>query len=368
MLDESPWDPDYQLRLVRNDPALLWFPGVTHWPIEAVGPHRYLEAPIYHTDLLLNPVERRREKSSRYERIEPGKRSRRTAAQPCLLPPGGPARGRAHGSARGGRAADRGGALRRSLGPAERPVGELRRATRDEVDRYWHGRPPTPELYRARIEIVREPAAIAARETRAVDVRITNEGSHVWPPGTRGVPEIRASYRWRTGDGAIVVDGGLRTPFPHALGPGETALVPVDVTAPPDPGRYVLELDLVHEHVRWFENGVSLAVEVSPQPLVLLAGADERALSELAADLCEAVPGVEPAYVGAPGGDSGYRTFPGARRYVLEGGGASRPATLWRGARLLASARRLRRGGRPAVADEFLVPLTEVGSRPRSRW
>ena len=192
-------------------------------------------------------------------------------------------------------------------------------------------------------------------------MRITNEGSHVWPPGTRGVPEIRASYRWRTSDGAIVVDGGLRTPFPHALGPGETALVPVDVTAPSDPGRYVLELDLVHEHVRWFESGVSLAVEVSPQPLVLLAGADERALSELAADLCEAVPGVEPAYVGAPGGDSGYRTVPGARRYVLEGGGASRPATLWRGARLLASARRLRGGGRPAVADEFLVPLSEVG-------
>ena len=73
MLDESPWAPDYQLRLVRNDPALLWFPGVTHWPIEAVGPDRNFYAPLYHTDLLLNPVERRREKSSRYERIEPGK-------------------------------------------------------------------------------------------------------------------------------------------------------------------------------------------------------------------------------------------------------------------------------------------------------
>ena len=116
--------------------------------------------------------------------------------------------------------------------------------------------------------------------------------------------------------------------------------------------------------MRWFESGVSLAVEVSPQPLVLLAGGDERALSAIAADLCQAVPRVEPAYVGAPRGESGYRTFPGARRYALEGGGASRPATLWRGARLLASARRLRRGGRPAVADEFLVPLSEAGLAP----
>ncbi len=74
VLDDAPWYPDYQLRLVRNDPALLWFPGITHWPIEALGPHRYVEAPIYHTDLLLNPLERRREKSSRYERVLPGKR------------------------------------------------------------------------------------------------------------------------------------------------------------------------------------------------------------------------------------------------------------------------------------------------------
>jgi hypothetical protein len=68
-----------------------------------------------------------------------------------------------------------------------------------------------------------------------------------------------------------------------------------------------------------------------------------------------------PAYVGPPTGEAGYRTLPGARHYVLEGGRASRLATLWRGARLLVNARRLRQGGRPAVADEFLVPLAEVG-------
>ena len=361
LLDESPWLPDYQLRLVRNDPALLWFPGVTHWPIEAVGPHRYVEAPIYHTDLLLNPLERRREKSSRYERIEPGKRVDGLPLNHALYLP----------EDRGELAltevpAEDVAPIETALsgdpwGPRSAPAREPRHATREEVDRHWHGRPPTPELYRARLEVAREPVAFAARETRAVDVRVTNEGGHVWPPGTRGVPEIRASYRWRSTDGAILVDGGLRTPFPHALGPGETALVPVDVTAPSDPGRYVLELDLVHEHVRWFGSGVSLQVEVSPQPLVLLAGADEQVLEALAADLCEAVPAVELAYVGASTGDSGYRTIPAPRRYVLEGGHVSRPATLWRGARLLASARRLRSGGRPAVADEFLVPLAEVG-------
>ena len=361
MLDQSPWNPDYQLRLVRNDPALLWFPGVTHWPIEAVGPHRYVEAPIYHTDLLLNPIERRREKSSRYERIEPGKRiDGRPVNNAYYLP-----EDRAEVALKDVPEEDA-EPIEAALsgdpwGERSALPDELRHATRAEVDSHWHGKPPTPELYRARLEVVRTPVTIAARETRAVDVHVTNEGSHVWPPGTRGVPEIRVSYRWRGSDGSILVDGGLRTPFPHALPPGGTALVPVDVTAPSDPGRYVLALDLVHEHVRWFESGVSVDVDVSPQPLVLLAGADERALATIAADLCEAVPGVEPAYVGQPTGESGYRTVPGTRRYVLEGGGASRPATLWRGARLLVSARQLRRGGRPAVADEFLVPLSEVG-------
>ena len=69
-----PWVPDFQLRLVVNDPRLVWFPGITHWPIQAIGPHRYLETPLYHTDLLLNPEERRRAKVRRYEAAVPGRR------------------------------------------------------------------------------------------------------------------------------------------------------------------------------------------------------------------------------------------------------------------------------------------------------
>ena len=66
-----PWTPDFQLRLVANDSRLVWFPGITHWPIQAIGPHRYLETPLYHTDLLLNPTDRRRAKVRRYERGDP---------------------------------------------------------------------------------------------------------------------------------------------------------------------------------------------------------------------------------------------------------------------------------------------------------
>lgn len=361
MLDEAPWYPDYQLRLVRNDPALLWFPGITHWPIEAVGSHRYLEAPLYHTDLLLNPLERRREKSSRYERVLPGKRLAGLPLNHALYLPEdreevsfAPVPEEDALAIEAALAGDPWGA------PTPLPIGP-RGASRAEVDLHWHGRPPAPEDYQARLEPVREQHLVSARETRALDVRITNEGMRTWPPGTLGWPEIRVSYRWGSAAGPVAVAEELRTPLPHAVGPGESALVPVYVTAPARPGSYRLELDLVHEHVRWFGSPLVLSVEVRPQPLVLIAGADEKTLAALAATVCEAVPNVEPAYVGAVTGSAGYRTLPGARRYVLEGGGRSRPAVLWRAARLLLNAWRLRRGGRPAVAAEFLGPLAEVG-------
>ena len=360
MLDQAPWFPDYQLRLVRNDPALLWFPGVTHWPIEAVGPHRYVEAPLYHTDLLLKPLPERREKSSRYERLLPGKR---VAGLPLnhayYLPEERPHVALAEVPAEdlceieAALDGDPWGA------PVPKPKG-LRRASREEIDSHWHGRPESPDLYRARLEVVRPDVSLATRETRALDVKVSNEGTHVWPPGELGAPPIRVSYRWRALDGTLVVDGGLRTGFPHAVLPGETALVPVSVTAPERPGSYRLELDLVHEHVRWFGSTATLTVEVERQPLVLLAGADEETLRELASALCESAPAVELAYVATGFRDGGYRAVPGARSYVLDAGSASRPATLVRAGRLLLDAARSRRGGRPAVAGEFLSALAQA--------
>ena len=53
-LDQAPWRPDYQLRLVQNDSRLLSFPDETHVPIQALGPAQYLELPLYHADCILN--------------------------------------------------------------------------------------------------------------------------------------------------------------------------------------------------------------------------------------------------------------------------------------------------------------------------
>jgi FkbM family methyltransferase len=48
---------------------------------------------------------------------------------------------------------------------------------------------------------------------------------------------------------------GLRTQFEESVPPGATTRTMVAVQAPASPGEYLLEVDVVHEHVRWFGAG-----------------------------------------------------------------------------------------------------------------
>src|SRR5262249_28147342 len=71
-LSVAPWYPDFQLRLVRNDPSVDAPPSKVHElpPIE--GAMRFLEQGVYHLDLLVNSYEVRRRRASEYERMRPG--------------------------------------------------------------------------------------------------------------------------------------------------------------------------------------------------------------------------------------------------------------------------------------------------------
>jgi hypothetical protein len=68
-LAEWPWQPDYQLRLVRNEPALLRFPGTVHTSVTCLGAAQYLTEPIYHLDCLVRSEEERAEKVRLYNRL-----------------------------------------------------------------------------------------------------------------------------------------------------------------------------------------------------------------------------------------------------------------------------------------------------------
>jgi hypothetical protein len=368
-----PWVPDFQLRLVRNDPRVLWFPGITHWPIQAIGPHRYLDAPLYHTDLLMSPTERRRAKVRRYETAIPG---RRVAGLPMndayFLP-----EDRDGVTVVDVAEADR-EAIRRLLDlepwPEPRPPAvPIPTATREEVDTHWHGAPPTDDLYRATLEVVDELAPFAVGEQRGIVLRVTNRGTHTWPPGGLGWPDVRIGYRWLGAAGEILVAEGLRTSLPARLEPGGSLALPVDVLAPPVAGAQTLVLDLVHENVRWFGSEVSARVEVRPAPCVAILGDTEQAAAAAAAVLAEVAPAVRPLVLTtAPERTTeihGYPAAPAARSYVLGAGTRSgrlvaTACAMLRSAALLGDATLRRLGGRPRLAAPdgvaFLDGLSEA--------
>lgn len=91
---------------------------------------------------------------------------------------------------------------------------------------------------------------VEAGATATVPVRLTNSSASPWRAS--GAAEVKLAYHWRDTGGGVLVYDGLRTPLPLPVPPGGTVAVEQEVETPSEPGRYVLELDLVFEHVDWF--------------------------------------------------------------------------------------------------------------------
>jgi hypothetical protein len=113
---------------------------------------------------------------------------------------------------------------------------------RDQVDR--------PEHYRIEWREVSSPDAVAAGEEFEVPVVIRNTSAS--PLGSGQPLPVFLSYHWFDERGQPVVFGGKRTPLVPAVEPGSEASVVLHVIAPDDPGRYMLAVDAVREHVAWF--------------------------------------------------------------------------------------------------------------------
>jgi hypothetical protein len=345
-LAEPPWGGEYQLRVVRGDSPLIQFSDEFHRPVIAQGPARYVEEPLWHLDTAVNPVERRRAKALEYERARRGMRiasfSHNSGLYVPELRPGvrtAPVPHEDLAVIRGVLAAKPAGIVNASV----------ERATQTDVDEHWAG-PPWPEtLYRTRLEILERPPFLVAGVPQEIAVRVENRSDRLWLWGPEGHPEIRVSYRW-AGDER----GSLRTPLPSDLHPGESLVVPVDVLPPDEPGRRRLEVDLVHEHVRWFEQPARLDVEVRARRRIAVAGAGE-ALERVLDKLVES-PELEP-FVLLPGREPvpGLGDVPqaaGLRGYIV---GSDRPQSLSRAlvntGRVLAEPRRYL----PELADAELL-------------
>jgi hypothetical protein len=252
-LDELPWWPDYQNRLVRNG-AALYFPGTLHSNAAPAEPSRRIEAPIYHLDCALTGEQERRRKALIYELRRPGH----------VAPGGGPLNftyyvpersatrepapaaaedlAALHEYVRAGEAAP----LRSRRAPAE--VAWL-----DESDRYWAARPIAADQYRARIEPIEDDLDMYTGELRPLHCRLTNDSDRTWfrwDPQREPGRQVRASYHWLLTDRSVYELDGERSELPIDVAPGESIVLGVTVRAPERPGDYLIELDLVHED--WF--------------------------------------------------------------------------------------------------------------------
>lgn len=265
-LTDAPWATDFQNRLLRND-GTLRTGGVQHTHVVPALPAAYVDEPIYHLALALDGIAERRDRVVRYE-----------ASRPRLV-------------------ADGGGRLNEAFYlPEERPVAPAVGPVAHEdlarllaalaatalpsgvasgvsdvplVEAGDTGGHPVRRLpddtYRARIELDVAPLSMAPGEIRQLLPRFSNDGTARWPWGADVDPLIRPACRWYAEDDVTPIEGE-RSPFTADVPPGTTTVSPVTVTAPTLPGRYELELDLVHEHVRWFGCGLRVPVKVSETP------------------------------------------------------------------------------------------------------
>jgi hypothetical protein len=263
VLAAQPWNEDFVSRLVRNDGAIS-ISGEQHSDCAPVEPREYIDEPLYHLALLTASEAQRRDKALVYEAWRPGLvasgggRINEAFYLPEL---------RAEVPLREVPAGDRAAIVRALDGagelPGRPPSGVTAHVSRAESDRLWEARPVSAGAYRAQIEPYVDEIGFAPAESRHVLFRVRNDGDELWPGGLHRQPAIRASYRWLEPDGTVIVDEGARTGFPRAVAPGEAVLMPLHVDAPAAPGEYLLEVDLVHEHVRWFGCGLRTRVRVA---------------------------------------------------------------------------------------------------------
>jgi hypothetical protein len=265
-LAQPPWHFS-GVRLVRNDPARLWHGGVSHTPFDHVFPSADLDEGFYHLSLLVNDLAYREAKVAHYLSIE-SSHSRRVLEDDItafyapehdrrFLPTPVPVPDR-----------DRAAIAEVLAAQGEEwpspPAEQIRLADWSEIKRAWPRRTLSEGAYLGKIEAF-ESGELRCGQQRPFTVRISNDGDEHWP-GLNREPMIALSHRWSTQDGSPL-GAWAETRLPASLATGDSALLPMPIEAPHEPGRHTLELALVHTNPRTGDvirrfAGTSLPIEV----------------------------------------------------------------------------------------------------------
>jgi hypothetical protein len=108
--------------------------------------------------------------------------------------------------------------------------------------------------FRAKIEVV-EPPAVVDRDTDVhLPVMVKNLSPAAWPGEGRELGQyvVQVGNHWLDREGRLVIKNDGRTPLPEDVKPEQELFLRLWVRTPPAAGTYILEVDLVQEHVGWF--------------------------------------------------------------------------------------------------------------------
>ncbi|MCC6861887.1 MAG: methyltransferase domain-containing protein [Bryobacterales bacterium] len=110
--------------------------------------------------------------------------------------------------------------------------------------------------FRAEISAGASSLTVPAGSRLSVEAVVRNRGAVSWPSlGRAGrACQVHLGNHWLNGSGKVILFDDARACLPHDVGPGDTARVTIELSAPNRPGTYVLELDMVQEGVAWFKD------------------------------------------------------------------------------------------------------------------
>jgi len=112
---------------------------------------------------------------------------------------------------------------------------------------------PMPDAaYQAAIELTTAvPPSIAASAEFALTLKVRNTSNHTWQQPQVGPMALGNHWLDASGELMVLQDDG-RSPLLQVVPPGLVWPVLLTMRAPAEPGRYVVEIDLVHEGISWF--------------------------------------------------------------------------------------------------------------------
>lgn len=114
----------------------------------------------------------------------------------------------------------------------------------------------------ADIRLISTNEEVMADRESIVRVSVENVSATTWLQ-SESFP-LNVGNHWLTADGkSVLVNDDGRASMPATVSPGQKVEIELRVLAPRKPAQYILEIDLVQEGVRWFQEAGSKSLRIS---------------------------------------------------------------------------------------------------------